>query len=92
MPKKIRRMRTFVRTASKSMEKKLIENAKKIQKNPYLIIPEYKDKYSEKVFKKTKKNIDKVNKYKDDTKILEKLSNIRDLRGAIAGSMLLANS
>ena len=92
MAKKVRRMRTFIRTASKSMEKKLIENAKQIKKDPFLLIPEYEDRYSEKVFKKTKKNIDKINRYKDDIKILEKFSNIRDLRGAIAGSMLLANS
>lgn len=92
MVKKIRRMRTFVRTASKSMEKKLVENAKKIKADPYLVIPKYSDKYSEKVFNKIRKNIAKINKFKDDPKKLEKLSNLRDLRGAIAGSMLLANS
>jgi len=34
MVKKIRRMRTFARTASKSMEKNLVENAKKLKKTP----------------------------------------------------------
>ena len=35
MAKKIRRMRTFARTASKSMEKQLVENAKQLKKDPW---------------------------------------------------------
>lgn len=92
MVKKPRRMRTFARTASKSMEKKLIENAKKLKKDPYLVIPEYEDKRSAKYFGKIKKKIDKVKKYIDDQEKLEKLSKKRDLSGAVAGTLLLAYS
>ena len=91
MPK-IRRVKTFARTASKSMEKNLIENAKKLMEDPYLILPEYSDKYSTKYFGKIKKSLDKVNRFKDDQKKLEKLSNKRGLDGALAGTMLLAYS
>jgi len=85
-------MRTFARTAAKSLEKKLVENAKQLKKNPYLVLPEYDDKYSSKYFDKIKKNLDKIIKHSDDPKKLEKLSNKKGLEGALAGSILLAHS
>ena len=75
--KKIKTMRTFARTAAKSMEKKLVENAKKLKQNPYIILPDYDDNYSKKSFNKIKKDLDKLNRFADDTKKLEKLSNKR---------------
>ena len=36
MAKKFRRMRTFARTAAKSMEKRLVENAKKLREDHIL--------------------------------------------------------
>jgi len=92
MTKKIRRMRTFARTASKSMEKQLIDNAKELKKDPFIILPDYEDKYSEIVFKKIKKGLEKVNRFKDDTKKLEKLSKKRNFSGAMAGTLLIAHS
>lgn len=92
MAKKIRRMRTFARTAAKSMEKNLVENAKKLRKNPYLILPEYIDDYSKKYFEKIKKSLDKVHRFNDDVKKLEKLSKKRGLEGALAGTLLIAHS
>ena len=92
MVKKIRRMRTFARTAAKSLEKKLIENAKQLKKNPYLILPEYNDQYSTKHFNKIKKTLDKISRFSENPKKLEKLSNKRGLDGALAGSILLAYS
>ena len=92
MAKKMRRMRTFARTASKSMEKNLVENAKKLQEDPYLILPNYDDAYSGKYFGKIKKSLDKVYRFKDDTKKLEKLANKKDLDGALAGTLMLALS
>lgn len=92
MAKKFRTMRTFARTASKSMEKNLVENAKQLSKNPYLILPEYNDNVSEKYFKKIRKSLDKVARFKDDTKKLEKLSNKKGLDGALAGTLLLSHS
>ena len=92
MAKKIRTTRTFARTAAKSMEKKLVENAKKLKQDPYVILPDYDDNYSKKHFNKIKKSLDKVNRFADDTKKLEKLSNKKGLDGAIAGSILIAHS
>jgi hypothetical protein len=92
MAKKIRRVRTFARTATKSMEKSLIENAKKLSKDPYLILPEYKDNHSRKYFGKIEKNLDKVHRFNDEPKKLEKLSKKRGLDGALAGTLLIAHS
>ena len=92
MAKKIRRVRTFARTAAKSMEKRLIENAKQVKKDPYLVLPDYDDNYSNKIFNKIKKSIDRINRFNDDADKLEKLANKRGLDGAIAGTMLIAHS
>ena len=92
MAKKIRRMRTFARTASKSMEKQLVENAKQLKKDPYLVLPDYGDKYSDVIFKRIKKSLDKADRFKDDAKKLEKLSKKRNLCGALAGTLLIAHS
>lgn len=92
MAKKIRRVRTFARTATKSQEKNLIENAKKLRNNPYLILPEYIDNSCEKYFNKTKKRLEKITRYKDDIDKLEKLSNKKGLEGALAGTLSLAIS
>ena len=92
MAKKFRRMRTFARTASKSMEKKLVENAKKLKEDPYLVLPDCSDNYSAKHFNKIKKTLDKVSRFSDDTDKLEKLANKRGLDGALAGTLLVANS
>ncbi|UCB57886.1 MAG: hypothetical protein JSV67_04565 [Thermoplasmatales archaeon] len=92
MPKKLRRMRTFARTASKSMEKKLVENAQKVKEDPYLILPLYDDNYSGRIFNKLKKSLDRINRFSNDQDKLEKLAFRRGLDGALAGSILIANS
>jgi len=92
MAKKIRRVRTFARTATKSMEKNLVENAKKLKENPYLILPEYSDNYSNKYFTKIRSSLEKVHRFKDDTKKLEKLAKKKGLDGALAGTLLIAHS
>jgi hypothetical protein len=92
MAKKMRRMRTFARTASKSMEKKLVENAKALKDNPFLVLPEYNDRHSSKYFDKIKKTIQKVSTYSDDPKKLEKFSNKKGIEGAIAGTLIIAQS
>ena len=85
-------MRTFARTAAKSLEKKLVDNAKHLKEDPYLILPDYTDRYSEKYFSKIKKGLDKVIRFKDDSKKLEKLANKKGLEGAFAGTLTLAQS
>ncbi|MEA3458154.1 MAG: hypothetical protein U9R21_05695, partial [Candidatus Thermoplasmatota archaeon] len=92
MAKKTRKVRTFARTASKSMEKNLVENAKKLKDDPYIVIPNYTDAFSKKCFKKIRKNLDKISKFKDDVSKLEKLSNRKSLDGAVAGTLLVAHS
>lgn len=92
MVKKIRRMRTFARTASKSMEKQIVDAAKHLKTDPYVVLPDYDDKFSEMVFKKIKRNLEKVERFKDDTKKLEKLSKKRNFGGALAGTLLISHS
>jgi hypothetical protein len=92
MVKKVRRVRTFARTASKSMEKNLINNAKKLKNNPFLILPDYNDNHSEKIFRKLNKGLKKIEANQNDQNKLEKLSNKKGLDGAVAGTILIAIS
>jgi len=92
MAKKIRRVRTFARTATKSQEKNLIENAKKLREDPFVLIPKCTDVSCEKYFIKIRKRLEKVQRFKDDSDKLEKLANKKGLDGALAGTLLLAIS
>ncbi len=91
MAKKGRMTRSFARTAPKSQEKYLIDNAKKLQENPFLILPTCTDE-SEKYFQKLRRKISKIHRYNTDEKKLEKLSHKKGLDGALAGTYLLALS
>ncbi len=92
MSKKMRRVRTFARTATKTQEKNLIENAKILRENPYVILPKCIDDSCEKYFIKIKKRLEKIHRFKDDDEKLEKLSNKKGLEGALAGTLILAIS
>ena len=92
MSKKMRRVRTFARTATKSQEKNLIDNAKKLREDPYVILPKCTDDSYEKYFIKIRKRIEKIHRFKDDEEKLEKLSNKKGLEGALAGTFILAIS
>jgi RNase H-fold protein (predicted Holliday junction resolvase) len=91
MAKKQRMMRSFARTAPKSQEKYLIENAKKLQEDPFLILPTCAVG-AEKYFKKLRKQLTKIHRFSTDEAKLEKLSNKKGLDGALAGTLLLAIS
>ncbi len=91
MAKKNKMRRSFARTAPKSQEKYLIENAKKLQENPFLILPTCTEDNA-KYFQKLRKKITKVHRFSSDEKKLEKLSNKKGLDGALAGTYLLAIS
>ena len=92
MVKKLGRVRTFARTATKSQEKNLIENAKKVKNSPFLFLPECLDSSSKKYINKIKKKVEKVSKFKDEKEKLEKISNKKGFEGAYAGTILLASS
>jgi len=87
-----KRIKAFVRTATKSTEKSLVENAKKLRENPHVILPKCTDNYSKKYFGKIEKTLNKVHRFGDDTKKLEKLSKKRGLDGALAGTLLISHS
>jgi hypothetical protein len=91
MAKKGRMTRSFARTAPKSQEKYLIENAKKLQENPFLILPSCTEE-STRYFQKLRKKLTKIHRYRSDEKKLEKLSHKKGLDGALAGTYLLAIS
>ncbi len=91
MAKKNKTMRSFARTAPKSQEKHLIENAKKLQEDPFLILPTCTGE-SSRYFQKLRKQLTKIHRYCNDEKKLEKLAHKKGLDGALAGTYLLAIS
>jgi hypothetical protein len=91
MAKKHRMTRSFARTAPKSQEKYLIDNAKKLQEDPFLILPACTED-SKKYFQKLQKQLTRIHQYCTDEKKLEKLSHKKGLDGALAGTYRLAIS
>jgi hypothetical protein len=91
MAKKERSQKSFARTAPKSQEKYLIDNAKKLRKNPFLVLPTGTDDDT-KYFNKLRKQLKKIQKNQDNEEKLEKLANKKGLDGALAGTLLLAIS
>ena len=92
MAKKTRRVRTFARTATKTQEKTLIDNAKQLHHNPLLFLPETTDPTCQKQLSQIEKRINKIYRFKDDQDKLEKLANKKGIEGAFAGTLLLASS
>ena len=86
------RRKSSTRTAAKSMEKKLIQRAKTLRDDPFIVIPTYSDSYSERCFKRVEKNIKRVERSKDDVKKLNKYAKRNDLSAAVAGTLLLTHS
>jgi len=91
MARKGRTARSIARTAPKSQEKHLIENAKQLQEDPFLILPTYSEDAA-RYFQKLRKQLTKIHRYSSDEKKLEKLSHKKGLDGALAGTYLLAIS
>jgi hypothetical protein len=91
MAQKQRKMKSFARTAPKSQEKYLVDNAKKLQENPFLLLPTCTEG-AEKYFKKLRKQLAKIHRNNTNEAKLERLSNKKGLDGALAGTLLLALS
>ena len=72
------RIRTGARTASKVKEKELIQKAKKLRKNPDLVLPTCDESCRFCPFDKIRRQLDKISEYSDDEKALEKLSSKGD--------------
>ncbi|MBN1280541.1 MAG: hypothetical protein JXA00_02720 [Candidatus Thermoplasmatota archaeon] len=91
MVKKPRMARSLARTAPKSQEKHLVENAKALQQDPFVLLPRCTGE-NEKYFQKLRKQLSKVHRFSHDAAKLEKLAHKRGLDGALAGTLLLALS
>ena len=91
MAKKPKMTRSFARTAPKSQEKHLIENAKKLQEDPFLLLPTCTED-TKKYFQKLRKQLTKIHQYCDNEQKLDRLSHKKGLDGALAGTYLLAIS
>jgi len=87
-----RRKGGFVKTAPKSLEKKILDNAVKIKEDFTIILPAPVDEKSKKFIGKLRKKLEKVWQYRDDTKKLEKISKKKGLESALAGILMLANN
>ena len=72
--KGIPRLRVKARIPSKVMEKDLMEKAKLLANDPGLILPDCADDCGSCPFKKTKKRLEKIAKYKDDPAKLAKFA------------------
>ncbi len=77
--------------ASKTEQKKLVQNAKELQKDPMKVVPECKGSCFLCKFGRVKRKVKKIEKYKDDEEALKKYSKSGpDLSKALAGTLLLA--
>ena len=89
--KKGLRVRTGARTASKVQERELISNARKLRKNPDLLLPTCDGSCKGCPFEKMKRNLERISKFKDDEKKLAKLSRAGDQLGrAYAATLQIA--
>ncbi len=91
MAKKERPAKGFARSAPKSQEKYLIDNAKRLRDDPYLVLPTGTAD-NMKYFQKLRRQLKKIQQFRDDEEKLEKLANKKGLDGALAGTLLLAIS
>lgn len=91
MAKKERQAKSFARSAPKSQEKYLIDNAKKLHQDPFLMLPSGSDDCM-KYFHKLRRQLQKIHQHQDDEEKLERLANKKGLDGALAGTLLLAIS
>ncbi len=84
-------MRRGPKRASKVQEKKLIQNAKDLAKDPLQVIPECEGSCLMCKYGRAEKKIKKISKYSDDEKRLKKYAKRGpDLAKAVAGTLLLA--
>ena len=81
----------FAKTAPKSLEKRIIDNALLIKNDFSIILPGPLDDASRKVVKSLEKKLKKVWMVKDDAQRLEKLSRKKGVEGALAAILILAN-
>ncbi|KAA0003432.1 MAG: hypothetical protein FE048_01565 [Thermoplasmata archaeon] len=81
-----------IRVASKVQEKKILDVAERLKKNPSIVLPECGKKCKVCFFKSMQKKIEKVKEAVNDEKKLSKLANKKDFVSAIAGTILLTFS
>ena len=89
--KKIKK-RGIAKTAPKAREKVIVENAKRLLDNVFLVVPIPYGEKAKKAVAKLRKRLEKVDRFKGDVKRLEKLSKKKGFAGALAGTLLIAHS
>ncbi|OGS52396.1 MAG: hypothetical protein A3K75_01670 [Euryarchaeota archaeon RBG_13_61_15] len=90
--KKLRMVRMKARIASKVQEKDLISKAKLLMDEPDLILPDCDEECGSCPFRKTKRRLDKIGKYKTDPHKVAKFANRGDrLARAYAATISLAH-
>jgi len=83
--------RSFARTAPKSQEKDLIDNARYLQQHPDCLLPT-SEGTSEKYFAKLRRHIGTITSLHQDPDKLKRLANKKSLEGAVAGTLLLLDT
>ena len=91
--KRVRRVRTGIRTAAKVLEKDLISKAKRLRKEPKLILPRCEGSCKKCIFTPIERRLELIQKLKDDEKKLASFARHGDqLSRAYAATLLLAIS
>lgn len=89
--KKQMKFRSGARTASKAQERDLVNNARKLAKDPELILPKCTSDCRKCPFTKSRKQIERILRFVDDEKALGKFAKKGDqLSRAYAATLLLA--
>ncbi len=97
MAKKPRKYRTGIRSATKTQEKQIVQNAKKILEDPSVALPtclnpNCKGIFGKCYFKKEFREIEKIRSIKNDEKKIMRYTKGDNLISAIAGTLLIAHS
>lgn len=97
MTKKPRKYRTGIRSATKTQEKQIVQNAKKVLEDPSIVLPkclnpQCKGLLGKCYFKKEFKEMEKILSIKNDEKKIMRYAKGDNLISAIAGTLLIAHS
>jgi len=97
MAKKPQKYRTGIRSATKTQEKQIVQNAKKILEDPLIALPKClnpkcKGLLGKCYFKTEFKEIEKIRSIKNDEKKITRHTKGDNLVSAIAGTLLIAHS
>lgn len=82
----------FAKTAPKSLENKILENARRVKEDFTVILPRATDEKAKKILERLEKKLERIWRHRDDLSKLESFSKKKGLESALAGLLILANN